>query len=357
MRKSLYRTLRKRALKYIPASIVLSMLLSLTLCGCRDKYNSVSSSNFFFDTFVTITLYDTDDDSYIDACFDLARKYENLFSATVKDSDVWRINENAGEYVEVDEETISLLQKGIDYATLSGGKFDITLGALSKLWNFSEISKNLESEDNRTDASVLPSDEQIAALLPHIDYRKISIDGNKVCLLDPQAMLDLGGIAKGYIADRMKDYLLGEGIDSGHINLGGNVLTLKEKKDGSPYTIGIQKPFEESGVLLASVEVCDQTVVSSGVYERYYRIDDKLYHHILDLSTGYPYDNGLYEVTIICKDSVDGDALSTTCFALGLEEGLSLVESLEDTEAIFVTSDGSLHTSSGIGTTVPINLM
>lgn len=347
----------KRTSGFLSAVILLTTLGSPFLEGCHSTEDTVSSSGFFFDTIITITLYDTSDESYIDSCFDLARKYENLFSATVEGSDVWKINENAGEFVEVEEETVGLIQTGIDYGRLSEGKFDITLGSLSDLWNFSEIAENLDSEDNETDASVLPSDEQIALLLPHIDYTKISIDGCRVCLTDPQAKLDLGGIAKGYIADRMKEYLLDEGITSGFINLGGNVLTLKEKIDGSGYTIGIQKPFAESGVLLASVDVCDQTVVSSGVYERYYKVNGSLYHHILDLSTGYPYDNGLYEVTVICSNSVDGDALSTTCFALGLEDGLALIESLKDTEAIFVTSDGGLHTTSGIGTDIPMNII
>lgn len=118
------------------------------------------------------------------------------------------------------------------------------------------------------------------------------------------------------------------------INLGGNVLTLGDKPDGSNYNIGIQKPFSDDGTAIASVEVSDETVVSSGVYERYFYVGDNFYHHILNPKTGYPYDNNLLGVTIICPKSVDGDGLSTTCFALGLEDGMKLIESLDDTEAI-----------------------
>ena len=198
----------------------------------------------------------------------------------------------------------------------------------------------------------LPSKDEIAEALSHVNYKNIEIKGNDVCLLDPQAKLDLGGIAKGYIADQMRSYLRDQGITEGVISLGGNVLTLGEKASGDNYAIGIQKPFAASGTSLGVIKVKDASVVSSGIYERYYRIGDKIYHHILDTTTGYPIENDLYQVTIISKSSMDGDALSTTCFALGLEEGMNLIENTKDTEAIFVTNDGKPHCSSGIGNTV-----
>ena len=167
----------------------------------------------------------------------------------------------------------------------------------------------------------------------------------------------MGGIAKGYIADQMKAYLNQKGITSGYINLGGNVLALGAKTDGSAYTIGIQRPFGEENEAIASVSITDQTVVSSGVYERYFEVDGTRYHHILDTATGYPYDNGLLEVTIITGASVDGDGLSTTCFSLGLEDGMALVESLDATEAIFITDDYEVHTSSGMGTVIPYEIL
>lgn len=329
---------------------VLLVFITGILTGCYPVVTraEVSKSGFYFDTIITITLYGTNEEYYIDECFSLAEKYENMFSNTVTDSDVSKINSHAGEFVTVHEETLELIQIGMEYGDLSQGKFDITLGNLSDLWNISEISENLTSEKNQADASVLPEPEEIKALLPHIDYRNIQIQDRQVCLTDSSAKLDLGGIAKGYIADCMKEYLNSEGITSGIINLGGNVLTIGEKSDGSAYTIGIQKPFDEHGAIIDTVKVRDQTVVSSGVYERYYRVEGQLYHHILDVETGYPYDNGLYEVTIICDHSVDGDALSTICFALGLDKGMELVESLENTEAVFITSDYEIKKTSGL---------
>ena len=219
------------------------------------------------------------------------------------------------------------------------------------MWDFS--TKALLDE---TDASMIPSDEDIQSALKTVDYHAVVVDGTTVTLTDPDAKIDLGGIAKGYIADRMKDYLNENGATSGIINLGGNVLCLGTKADGSAYSIGLQRPFDENGSLIAAVHVTDETVVSSGVYERSFEVNGKLYHHILDTATGYPYDNGLLGVTIITDESVDGDGLSTTCFALGLKDGMALIESLSDTEAIFITDDYELHASSGIGSRIPCDV-
>ena len=155
----------------------------------------------------------------------------------------------------------------------------------------------------------------------------------------------------------MKEYLTGHGVESGMINLGGNVLVIGSKPDGSAYQIGIEKPFAERNVSIAALSITDQTVVSSGIYERYFEKDGKIYHHILDTSTGYPIENNLYSVTIICDSSTDGDGLSTTCFALGLDAGMDLIESLDHTEAVFITSDMQVHKSSGIGNTISFRML
>lgn len=309
--------------------------------GCHRQKETVNKTGFYFDTVITITLYDKSYEPLLDECFQLADYYEKLFSATVSGSDIDRINQSNGTPVTVDDETIALLNTGLKYCTLSEGKFDITIGSLSSLWNF--------SNNNGT----VPDADKIADAVSCTDYHSISINGNTVTVSNPQTRIDLGGIAKGYIADKMKEYLNKNGVTEGIINLGGNVLTVGPKDDKDSYTIGIQKPFSEDGTAMASIDITDATVVSSGVYERYFYVDDVLYHHILDPATGYPYENNLLGVTIICPHSVDADALSTTCFALGLTDGMQLIESLEDTEAIFITDDDKMHTSSGIGTTIP----
>ncbi|MCM1105810.1 MAG: FAD:protein FMN transferase [Blautia sp.] len=340
----------KKIYKYhLFAVLLVPCLLAPLLSGCAHAPQKVSKSGFYFDTIITVTLYGTTDASYIDQCFSLAAEYERKLSNTIADSEISKINAGAGDFVEVSDETLALLQAGIHYGEISGGSFDITVGRLSELWNIPEIAKNSKGDDNEADASVLPDFDMLNETLSHVDYKKIAIDGNKIKLEDPQAAIDLGGIAKGFIADKMREYLQREGITSGILNLGGNVLTIGEKADGAFYSVGIQKPFADSGVSLGTLSLRDASVVSSGIYERYFRVDGKLYHHILDTATGYPVENNLYQVTIISESSMDGDALSTACFALGLSDGMALVESLENVEAVFVTGDGVLHYSSGIG--------
>lgn len=158
-----------------------------------------------------------------------------------------------------------------------------------------------------------------------------------------QAGIDLGAIAKGYIADQVKTYLKKQGIKHAIINLGGNVDVIGTKPDGSKYNIGIQKPFDESGEAITSVQLKDQTVVTSGIYERYFKKNGKLYHHILDPRTGYPCENNLYSVSIITDSSTKADALSTTCFLLGYEKGMELIQSMDGVEAIFITDDEKVH--------------
>lgn len=314
---------------------------SVLLLGCKSQ-EPIQKSGFYFDTIITVTLYDNAKTDELEHCFQLANTYEQYFSAKRPDSDISRINQAGGKPVHVHDETKELIEKGLSYSALSSGTFDITIGKLTKLWDF------------QTDAPALPDAKQIANAVKSIGYEQVQVRANEVSLLNPDIEIDLGGIAKGYIADKMKEYLVSEGITSGMINLGGNVLVIGEKQNGDAYTIGLQKPFEQTGTAIASVKIKDQTVVTSGTYERYFEQDDVLYHHILDPKTGYPYQNGLDSVSVICKHSVDGDALSTTCFSLGLEKGMALIESLDDTEAVFITSDQKMHYSSGIGNKIPI---
>ena len=161
-------------MKKIINTIVMISALAVMLCGCQKSENKkISKQGFYFDTIIQITLYGTDDEQYINDCFDIAGKYEKMLSNTIDDSDISRINKAAGEQaVCVSDETVSLIQKGIEYGRLSGGKFDITIGELSNLWNFPEIAENSKSDDNEADSSVIPSDEKIDEYLGHVDYNK-----------------------------------------------------------------------------------------------------------------------------------------------------------------------------------------
>ena len=308
--------------------LILLCLIIIFLCGCSmTTKEPLSMTGFHFDTVITITLYDSKDEEILNTCFEYCKEFENLVSRTIKTSDVAKINLANGQPVKVSDTTIELLKRGIEFGKLTDGAFDITIAPLMELWDIKNNPGNI------------PSEADIADALSHVNYKNIIIEENTVTLTDPKSAIDLGGIAKGYMADQLKEYLLSEGVTSAIINLGGNVLTVGEKPDGTAFNIGIQKPFAEQNATITSVSVKDSSVVTSGSYERYFEVNDAIYHHIINTETGYPCNTGLHSVTILSEESVDGDALSTACFVLGLEEGQKLVESLDDIDVIFVTDN------------------
>ncbi len=312
------------------------LLCAALLLGCSRNIDPISKSGLYFDTVITITLYDTNQEKYLDECFLLAEKYENLFSKTIETSDIYKINHSHGEPTIVDAETIFLIEKAIYYATLTDGKVDPTILPLSDLWDFGS-------------RQTLPSDEAIQYATTLVNYENVLIDktNNSVTLLKENAGIDLGFIAKGYIADKMKEYLLSEGVEQALINLGGNILTIGNKPDGNPFTLGVQKPFAQTSSSIATIKVSNKSVVSSGVYERYFYEDDVLYHHILDTQTGYPVTNDLLGVTILSDSSMEGDAFSTICMCLGLEEAQKLIAKTHGIEALFITKNYQLIYSEG----------
>ena len=316
------------------------LLFSLTGCSALQSYSAknavISDTDFYFDTVVKITLCGTKDSSILDECFSEMAKYESLLSRTRKGSDIWNINHSNGEPVEVSDITIELLELALHYSELSGGVFDPPIASIVSLWNFTDNTEK-----------VIPEEAALTEALSHVNYRNIQIKDNTVTLLDPKASIDLGAIAKGYIADQLKTFLINKEVTGALINLGGNNLALGTKPGNQPWKIGIQKPFGETSDLAATLSIDGKSVVTSGNYERYFEKDGQIYHHILDTTTGYPIQNHLNGVTILSDSSADGDALSTTCFALGLEDGMALIESLPDIEAMFIMDDGTIYTSSG----------
>ncbi len=322
-------TLIKRALSlFLPAAIV---LLSTGCSKVPRADSSIKMTGMYFDTIVSVEVWGTADESILDHCKEMCTRYEQLFSRTIDTSDVSRINAAGGTPVEIDPETAELLEMGLYYGELSNGRFDITIAPLSELW------------DVKNNPGNIPDQETIDEARSHVNYENVILDQNTVTLTDPKAAIDLGGIAKGFIADKLKAYLTGKGIDHALISLGGNIVAVGGRPNGQPFHIGIQKPFAETNEAITTVEISGQSVVSSGTYERYFKKDGKIYHHLLDPGTGYPYDNHLLQVTIISDASADGDALSTACFGLGLEKGTALIESLDNIRAIFVTDDYALH--------------
>ena len=323
--------------KFVKMNCTFILMASLLLCGCSrfSPSGPLTANGFYFDTSVSISIYDApsqeDGERILSECMSLAEYYENIFSKTVSTSDISQINSHTGEYVTVHEETIELLQAACSYAELSDGLVDPTIGAVSSLWDFHEQ----EHPD-------IPSETALQKAISTVNYKNIHINGQQVMLSDSEASLDLGFIAKGFIADKMKTYLETQQIHSALIRLGGNILAIGQKPGGSDFRIGIQKPFAQTGTPLLTIGVHDLSVVSSGNYERYFIKDNLLYHHILSTETGLPVNSGLSQVTIISDRSVDGDAFSTYCFILGYENAATLLQQYPDIQAIFVFDDGTV---------------
>ena len=321
--------------KYSILGILLWMVC--VFCGCKSTATEpITRQTILFDTIIQIRIYDSDASDILDGCIEKCEYYENLLSRTVEGSDIYRINHADGTPVEVHPETIALLETALSYCELSDGAFDITLAPVSDLWDF------------QNNPGTLPEQSQLDAALSSVGYEAIQISGNSVQITNPDTQIDLGAIAKGYIADQLKLYLKEQGIEHALIDLGGNILTVGGKPDGSKFHIAIQKPFDEQGTPITTVKTTDDSIVTSGIYQRYIEINGKIYHHILNPETGYPYDHSLFSVTIISNSSTTADALSTTCFAMGLEDGLELINSLEHTEAIFITDNYELIYSDGL---------
>ena len=316
---------------------ILSISLIFCLSGCGsekgDPNEKKTVQGFFLDTVVELTVYGNVKQNVLDDCLQLCAKYELVFSRTDPQSELYALNKNGGG--KVGDELRDVLSTALSYCEASGGRFDITLGAVSDMYGFS------------SDFPSLPPADAIAEAMTHVGYEKISLDGSTVTFADPETVIDLGAIAKGYIADRMKDFLISKGVKNAMINLGGNVLCVGEKPDGSDFRIGVKMPVYGSEDIIQVINLKDMSVVTSGVYERCFIENGVSYHHILDSGTGYSIRNGLASVTIVSPKSVDGDALSTTVFALGLENGMHYVNSLEGVYAMFVDDDLNMYYSEG----------
>ena len=365
------------ARKAVLSLLIIAFIIPQTACMSNgqnaDANQGVSKTGFFLDTVCSITIYGLADEdgrladmSYeelekecyliITDAFKLCSEYENMLSKTIETSDIARINNAGGNAVTVSDETVEVLKKGMEFGGLSDGVFDITIGKATDLWDFHD---NLETGH---EGGTVPSEKDLKEAISHVNYKNIKIEGNRVSLIDPETEINLGGIAKGYIADKATEYLKGRGVVSAIVDLGGNIVALGGKPpqivvsadagdtadEQTEFKVGIKDPTADDGSLLGIVTCKNKTVVTSGTYERYFEKDGVKYHHILDVNTGYPVDTDVLSVTIIADrgNSADCDGLSTTCLALGTDKGMKLVKSLEGFDAVFVDTDGNVEVTS-----------
>lgn len=319
-------------------TIVLLIIIMATSCKSEvDPNQKISRTGLEIGTVVTVNLYGTEDESIMDGVFSILKEIDNDFSLSIKESTINQINNNAFKNpVEVNTDILKVIETSLYYSELSNGLFDITIEPLVSLWGIG------------TDDARLPSDEEILTSLESINYKSITLSGNNLSFNLDTTKLDLGAIAKGYAADKIVNYLKENDIKRAIISLGGNVYALGQKSTDSTWRIGIQDPNENRGDIIGSLAVTDKSVVTSGLYERYFEENDIRYHHILSTESGYPIENELLGVSIISENSIDGDALSTITFILGLDEGMKLIETLDNIDAIFVTKESKVYTSSGL---------
>lgn len=314
--------------------------LALAFVSSACAGGSAERSGLALGTVCSIRILDGASERALDESFARLVAIEDTMSANKEGTVVAAINASAGVApVKAPKDLRFVVEKALWYAQLSGGAFDPTIGPIVKLWNI-----GLDNER-------VPAPREIEAALPLVDYRAVRLDdkAGTVFLAKPKMLLDLGAIAKGYAADEVGRILLARGVKAAVIDLGGNVKVVGKKPDGSKWRIGVQNPFDERGSYIGIVALeGNATVVTSGVYERYFIGEDGThYHHILDSATGYPVAGALVSVTIISSSSIDADGLSTTLFALGLDKGMALVETLDHVDAVFIDQDKRVYLSSG----------
>lgn len=314
---------------------LLCLLSSVYTIGCKQNVYPLSKTEFMLNTVITITIYDGDPDA-LDGAVTLCKNYENLLSKTVQSSDVYKINHLNGTSVSVSPDTAELLKTALDIAKTSNGAFDPTILPLVEIWDVR----------NHT---VPPEETEIKENLDYVNHNNVIIDGITVTVKE-NAKIDLGGIAKGFIADKVKQYLKSKGVTSAVINLGGNTLLIGSKQ-GQNFSVGLQKPFGKNGELSAVLSLTDKTVVTSGIYQRYFEFENKIYHHIIDPKTGYPSDNEITSVTVVTDSSTIADGLSTACLNLGIDKGIKLAKQYK-AELIFIDTDGKLILTNGLTQTV-----
>ncbi|MGL4738733.1 MAG: FAD:protein FMN transferase [Cellulosilyticaceae bacterium] len=330
---------------YVKKALLLgSMTFSLSGCMATSSPSPESSSplkqtQFMMGTTITISLFDHQNEETLTKAFERISTLENELSINKENTLLDEVNDASGsQSIAVNKDMFDVIKHGLYYSELTDGSFDITVGPLVSLWRIGFPEARV------------PSTSEIKAALPLINYKNVTLDETQhtVYLTQPGMQIDLGGIAKGYAADEVVQVLKDNGVAHAIVDLGGNVYTLGSKVDGSPWKVGVQDPFNPRGAIIGYIPLTNKSAVTSGIYERFLEADGKKYHHILDPETGYPFSNEIVGVTIISETSMDGDALSTSVFSKGIEDGLAFVNALEGIDAIFISKDHKVYVTDGI---------
>jgi FAD:protein FMN transferase len=326
-------------MKRLATTACILLFISIAVYGGGNKEERFSDAHFALGTVCTITLYGQSNEKVFQAAFDLIDDIESKMSVSLPNSEVAAINRSAGiAPVEVSEDTFAVIEQSLEYVNTSIGKFDITVQPLVQLWGIGTEQARIPAQAEIDEAIGLISANDVVLSRP-----------NSAVFLKRKGMaVDLGGIAKGYAADRVKDYLLDQGFSKGILNFGGNIVTFGEKAGGDPWVIGIQDPYDTRGTPVGTLDLSEGSVVTSGIYERYFERDGRRYHHILDPDTGYPVENELASVSIVADQAIVADVFSTIVFALGVTKGMSLLESIPKIDGVLVTKGRKVLVTSGL---------
>ncbi len=318
--------------KKIAAVIVVvaaAVLIAVVICDGVGEIKDVSFSGYVMGSQITGSIYGASDSSVGEAVVSVIEKEENEYISKYKEtSEIYKLNESGSGVLS--EHTVKIIEQSLKLAEKSDGAFDVTVGALSQLWNF----------DNYT--QTVPQTTEIQNALFTCDYEQIIIDESKVTLAEGQK-IDLGAVGKGIACDDALEVLKKNDVTGAVISVGGTVLTYGENPDAEHWTVGIRSPEKDDSAVFMKLKIEGTAFVStSGSYEKYFEKDGKLYHHILSTETGYPVENGLISVTVIADSGLCADALSTACFALGIENSLPLLEEY-NADAVFVDSENRVY--------------
>ena len=321
-------------LRFLSLFCLACLLLSCVGCGGQTYTQTFYDR---CDTDVRITLYTDMAGAAVEECFagclQLLDEGETLFSRVDQAAELARLNESEEAVVALSPALAALLSRALSLAAETDGLFDPTAGILSDLYDIGGTSP-------------LPQEDDVAAVLPLVGYQALSLDGT-VLTRPVGAVLDLGAIAKGHLAEEMVDLLMDAGVAGGVLSLGGNIAVFGEKPDGSPFRVAIRDPHVV-GQTVGVVTLTETAYIStSGAYERY-RVDEDgvVYHHIFDTRSGRPADSDLASVTVIAPDGARADALSTALFVAGYEQALAMWEAAErDFDMVLVKQDGSIFTT------------
>ena len=333
--------------------ILVLVVVSFTLIGCQQKQKIAPQTQMVLGTVCTINLFEQGSLSFYAELFKILRSIEEKMSMHIADSAIAKINAHAGkESVKIDDETFFVLETAKNYAQKTQGAFDPTIGSLVALWN-------VTGNENFGSGPKVPSYEEILKVQKLVGYDKLILDARqKTAFLQEEGMLlDVGAIAKGYAADVLAEKICQNGITKATLDLGGNVYVLGEKQKNTPWNVGIRTPsFTENSTLL-SIPLQDTSLVTSGMYERYFEENGKKYHHILDRKTGFPAENDILSVSIVCESSMLADILSTACFVMGKDKALSFLAqeaSERALEAIIVDNQKRIWYTKGLKNIVKV---